>query len=496
MPAADAEQASDSAANRIRNCRAQVQTDSLTVLLDLAQVSPGVAEAFCRVLDIPEAPQGIQLPELNFQHFQKRVKEIFAELSGVDELDGLEFATLLSVFFHECRHVHDMRGTRIGAELMLNDLQVYSGLSLLVEALAKWQEGRPDRFVPLPLPIDPEFPPDREAAQWFAESAEIRRRIARLWQARSKGPSLPGLDIRTLFETLGFWVQVEWLSHTFGSSVADAVSEGTIGRTDFVNAQYFRPVLLMHIKGQARHVALDPESYDLPQLIAAALNFSGLEEAFDGITPTTQHPGTWFDHLADAYVRVYAMDDIPVGQKSWAAELTVAGWAKLGSPQERYERADAAIQKLQNEMFAKLGRIIFAGQGKPWRVPESILLATEIAIDFRDMQRVMSSGPGYHSPLGYIALLLSGELTAVHVRVRNRDRSLGDFRMPSATPANQIGGARIASQAAQQMKFFLDGRGLSNRTFFTETMFEMLKAPKPTGAGLRFRLRPVAERGA
>ena len=44
------------------------------------------------------------------------------------------------------------------------------------------------------------------------------------------------------------------------------------------------------------------------------------------------------------------------------------------------------------------------------------------------------------------------------------------------------------AQAAQQMKFFLDGRGLSNRSFFTEEMFRLLKAPKPEGSGLRFRI--------
>ena len=47
-------------------------------------------------------------------------------------------ATIITTFVHECRHVHDMKSTLMGSELLLLDLRVYSGVERLVRRLADW----------------------------------------------------------------------------------------------------------------------------------------------------------------------------------------------------------------------------------------------------------------------------------------------------------------------------------------------------------------------
>jgi len=140
--------------------------------------------------------------------------------------------------------------------------------------------------------------------------------------------------------------------------------------------------------------------------------------------------------------------------------------------------ANTAIQELQHETLRELGP----------RQVEPILIATEVAADFRAMQRIISEQPQYHLPLGYVHMLVSGQLTAVHVRVNNPNGMLGDFRTPSEIPSNHVGGSRVASEAAQQMRILLNGRNMRG-TFFEDAVFKRLKSAPPDGRGLIFRSR-------
>jgi hypothetical protein len=83
---------------------------------------------------------------------------------------------------------------------------------------------------------------------------------------------------------------------------------------------------------------------------------------------------------------------------------------------------------------------------------------------------------------------MAGELTSVYVRVRTPDGTAGDFRTPSATPANHIGGSRAASEASQQMRLLLARPNLANVTFFEHEVGHRLRAQPPDGRGLRFRV--------
>ena len=470
-------------AERLANSRAQVQTDSLTVILDLKRLQPAVAEGFCEALGLPERARGTSLPPQSFDVFQQHARDVYARLASRSRLDALEFATILSAFLHECRHVHDMRATRCGAELLLKDLHVYTGVTRVLESLAEWHR-KGNRYVPFPVTAGLDRFDGESPVREHVQSADATRlHVERWWNARSKGPTLPGHSIRSLFEALGYSVQVEWLAGTFGGDVADSVM-GAAADLEAAAQKYLRPSLVMANLMVARGVHPDPEAHDLSWLALNALNMSGIDEAFDGDSPSERHPGTWFDRFAQQYAMLAARKDIAAELVAPYAVESVSAAAGTGGPKARYERADAAIQTLQDDTLRTLGR---GGLPDVRYEGVALLIATEVAIDFRDMQRAVATMPRYHVPMGYVAMLMAGALTGVHVRVNNPDGTLGDFRTPSLIPSNHVGGARAASEASQQMRILLKGRDLVGTTFFEETVYRRLKAPPPDGWGLSFR---------
>jgi hypothetical protein len=110
---------------RFSGCRARVQTNSLSVLLDLTGLAPNVSDLFRKAfrLELPSTED--QLPQQSISNFQDTCIASFKKLDTLNHDDALEFAIITSSFFHECKHVHDMRGTWIGAELLLADLTVF-----------------------------------------------------------------------------------------------------------------------------------------------------------------------------------------------------------------------------------------------------------------------------------------------------------------------------------------------------------------------------------
>ena len=157
-------------------------------------------------------------------------------------------------------------------------------------------------------------------------------------------------------------------------------------------------------------------------------------------------------------------------------------------PKERYEAADSALQILQPAAFKEL-----VGE-TPTRFSnlEAILVASEVAIDYRDMNRLILENPDYHIPKTYVDLLVSGQLSTVHVRVMDADGSRGDFRTASCIPSNHIGAPRAASEASQQMRLLTEGRGVAMSAYATDVLASMCAA-RPDGYGLRFRLGKPAE---
>jgi hypothetical protein len=376
-----------------------------------------------------------------------------------------------------------MRATRCGAELLLQDLQVYAGVSGLLGDLAEWQRRKHGRAVPFPIGkgLDAFSDADERIREQIMLAERTRTRVERWWNARSRGPMLPGLSIRSLFESLGFSLQIEWLASTFGGEVADSVVGGM--SEDHAAESYMRPSILMATLMAARGVNPDPEAHDLSWLLVHALSASGLDQAFHDGTPTVDHPGTWYQKFAERYAVLSAQQRLSAVLVAPLAVNAVIEEAGSGGVHARYAEANAAIQTLQEEVLRSFANDGIAGLR---RHSAGILIATEVAIDFRDMQRVIAARPEYHVALGYVGLLMSGELTTVHVRVNNPDGTLGDFRMPSETPANHVGGARAASEASQQMRFLLRGR-TAQAAFFEEAVYRRLKSPAPAGWGLTFR---------
>lgn len=309
----------------------------------------------------------------------------------------------------------------------------------------------------------------------------LSNRVKRWWDAPSRGPFLPGCSLRALYESLGFAVQVDWLAATFGGDVANSVVDAV--RAHAASHNYLRPAMQMASLMSMRGAPPEPQDHALSWLLVSALSVSGLDSAFDADgTPSESHPGAWFQKFADRYARLCAQPPVPPALLPACAVEMVLEQQGLAGPAERYQQSDAAIQALQNRTLA-----FFAEGGIQGlrRHMESLLIATEVAIDFRDMQRAIAEQPQYHVATGYVALLVGGELTTVHVRVRHHDGTLGDFRTPSHTPSNHVGGARHASEASQQMRLLLRGRSYSDN-FFEEAVFQRMKAPTPEGLGLSF----------
>ena len=244
-----------------------------------------------------------------------------------------------------------------------------------------------------------------------------------------------------------------------------------------------RPVAQLATLCEAAGVRFDPEPADVPALLLDSLNMSGIEESFHGVSATDLHPGAWWDRFAQAYVDLAAGSDCPADQRAaYSIQLALKREAGAGLV-EKIDIADQAVSEMQNEI---LGRIVPNG-GEGESQSDAILLATEVAIDFRAMQRTINSNLSYNAAAGYVALLLGDELTSVYVRLKHHDGQQIDFRTASYIAGNHIGGARHASAAAQQMHTLLKGRDLSPN-FFEEAMYRKFKDLPPKGAGLRFRV--------
>ena len=460
---------------RVRRCRASAQTDSLTVVLDLSELAPRVAEALEHALLMPPALDGSPMPEQAPPDFTRRCRELASDLSVRHEGDAIEFATIISAFVHECRHIHDLRSTRMGAELLLHDSQVYAGVGGLLDRLAEWQDVHSGRSVPLPLVAElssfgGEF---EDIAQAVLPSLIIRDRVWRWWNTRSEEPIVPGFSLLDLFEFVAFSTQIDWLAGVLGPEVAGIVSTAILENEDRTT-KYLRPGVVLSQMGLRHGHIFEPDLQDASRLFWSALNANGIEETVNDGRGTDLHAGTWFGLFGLRLVDPTNRPQVPVGLESaWAAEDVFERHGVPG-PKQRYDAAAQALERLSNS--------------RPWSMAtrEPLLVAADVVPDYREMNRLILENPNYHLPQTYVDLLISGELTTVHVRTMGRDGAQGDFRTPSATPASHVGGARVASEASQQMRLLLEGIGTA-RPPYPAAILARMRAPRPEGLGLRFR---------
>jgi len=466
----------------IRPCGLSVRTDSLTVFVDLSRLPKPVAKAFRLTLQIPEKPLGVVLPHSDGMSLSRISQDEFNNFYNSRPDQALQFATLLSAFFHESRHIHDLRATRIGAELLLNDYRVYSGIQKIIEDLSVWQQSDSSRRIQIPLSksienysSDKFFP-----AKSIMCSLDQAKLISNWWNRRSGLYHFPGTSIRELFETLGFVTQIEWLAKTFGESVANEVLTKALGSTPF-ESQYLRPAKLLINFCHTKQINIEPEQYDLITLIVASLNTSGLDESFSNGKPTQFHPGAWFDRFVEKYAYAASRSDITSENRARTAVNLALQEVNNDDPASRKNDANESIATQEKELLRYLIQDF-----NPDKTGESLLLATEIGIDFRDMQRIMSRGNSYFAPDEYVDLLMKGELHTVYVKLKEEDGFYGDFFTPSMIPRNHSGANRYASESSQKMRILLDGRSF-NQNFFEEYTFQILTGTNSNEHGLRFQ---------
>jgi hypothetical protein len=454
--------------------------------LDLTTASEAIEAACLSVFGIT-GESGQDLPSTPLDAFIGHCRATFEALAVRDESEALHFVTLISAFIHECRHVHDLRGTRIGAELLLADIQTYARLPSLIQDLQHWLQENPEAVLFLPLRsgdfdllnLGP------TAKDHYAHSLETRARMQRLWSSKSRFRILPGTSIKDLYEVLGFEAQIDFVSGTYGNDIAKIVADACLGG-DAARAKYLRPMEVLVIQSNAHGVRFDPGAGDMSRLVTSALNMCGLDEAFDADVPGDRHPGAWFDRLAEIYVRLAHAEKCPSHERAeWAAPI-VAEWELGTDLTALYQRASQALDEAQKSLLADL-----IGRTDLELISPAVLIATEIAIDFRQGQRIMFEQPEYHSPMGYLSLLVGGELTRVYVRANTRSMGVIDFRMPSEIPTNHVGGARSASAASQQIRLMMTGRRFDGGFLQEQAYRELLD---PAIAGLRFRQRRAARK--
>lgn len=468
-----------------RPCGLSVRTDSLTVFIDFRRLPSSVASALRRTLGVPEEYGGNFLHNSDGFAVQERARREFLDLLELNPASAFQYATALSAFFHETRHVHDLRATRIGAELLLCEFEVYCGIERTISSLKSWLDADKKRKIRIPLHRtisdylnDETFPSGR-----LCKSIEVAKRTASYWDAPSSLRTLPGTSLRDIFEALGFVTQIEWVRDVFGSAVAGEVAEKTLGRKPFASP-YFRPLAVLAAFCHARGVEFDPEPHDLSLLLFESLNVVGLDEAFKDGTPTKYHPGAWFDRFALYYAHLATRDDVPPEKRARAAVWFALRSEDFGELGPRIELANEKISEKQDQLLKEMIGNAVDGKGGD----EALLLLSEIAIDFRDMQRIISNEDNYFVPSRYVDALMRGDFHYVFVRVLTEDGRLEDFRTASGIPGNHAGGVRHASLNSQIARLLISGRDIRSGTFFEEIVFGDLTDRSVKGHGLRFRV--------
>jgi hypothetical protein len=466
--------------DRIRRCHAATQTDSLTAVLDLSRITPQVAECFLSVLQLTDAPSGEEMSAQDPQGFTDACRQAALRLAENDVFDGIEFAALISTLIHECRHAHDLRSTWMGAELLFHDLHFYAGVGRLLDRLAQWQAVSPSRRVPLPVVpaldlFEGEF---SDIAESVRRALAIRGKVQRWWNTKSFGPTFPGHSVHDLFEFVAFSIQIDWLAGVFGHEAARLVSLA-LTEEGGKFADYARPWVPIAALSQARGRPFEPALQDASRLVWSAMNANGIAPTIDNGRATKIHPGTWFGLFGERLVDAADHAEVPDGLESaWAAEDVLERRGVPG-PVERFSAASDALDEMMRSSFPSL------------ETPEPALVATEVAIDFRHMCGLIIEHPDYHIPQRYVDYLISGELIGVHVRIIDRNQLDHDFRTPSWVPHNHIGGARVASEASQQMRLLVEGAGMTVHQPYSAAVLATMRGHG--GVGLRFRVLPPAE---
>jgi hypothetical protein len=277
---------------------------------------------------------------------------------------------------------------------------------------------------------------------------------------------------------MGYVVQRDLSLQLFGEQAGlvmiDAISEES-------RRVYLEPVRRMQILCGARgHPG--PNALDVSSTISDALTVSCISEGFDETgRATDRHPGAWFDRFSEMFALTPTdLHENPLARPVAAVDRALAAEG-LGDMLERIAEADEAIVRQQLLMAQDLMCNLSKGPGA------AVLVATEIAADFHEMQSAVTRHHDYHDPIGYARLLLAGELTGVYVILRTRGGTR-DFRTPSHIPSNHVGAFRAAAQSAKQMDRLAAGF-LAEEDFVDKELLEQMLAPAPHGLGLNLQLK-------
>src|SRR4029077_7042700 len=126
----------------------------------------------------------------------------------------------------------------------------------------------------------------------------------------------------------------------------------------------------------------DPQPLDVSSLLTDALTVSGIADGFDANgAASARHPGAWFDRFAAIFATTPTnLHANPLTRAIYAADKAVEAEG-LGNMLARIDAADQALSTEQQRLM-----VLLAMSTGKLRASAAILVATEVGIDFREMQ--------------------------------------------------------------------------------------------------------------
>lgn len=458
----------DDRKSRIDACRAAVKTDSLAVVLDGTKLSPAVSESFLKFLKYDDRNYDGTLPAQTAEQWINKAFNCYSELGGYDSGEGVEFAMLLSVFIHECRHVHDFRSTRIGAESLLRDLNTYCSSMLLVKRLREWQHAHPNEKLEIPITSEHlsrfsgEFV---DIAQLVELAWDRKRSLVHMLNAPSRGPSVPGFSIIDLLEWVGFQVQIDWLAG-FDQRLAKLLGSAV---SDSSNAmqKYVRPSLFVQSLSQLMKRSIQMNKIDPSLFVWSALNSVGLDNSFnEHLHPSEKHPGTWLQHCFRHYINLAG--DPRITDPTHAMSAIQCRWDEtgVGTPNPLLNDAIMSIRALAAEIVAPKVETLKDFKDRDALITP-VMLFGDVAPTYIEMQHICVGEQGdtfvpalYHSPGYFVALQFAGKLPGVYCRMYSSKDDWIDFFTPSETLRSHIGIHRVACTSHTQQSLLLSNESV------------------------------------
>lgn len=197
-----------------------IAQDNLTILLNLDNSCLGKPSSLVKnaIRHLCGFQKGEKEQEnASFENFDILAREYYEKIKKFDS-SGTQlaiFLLLLSSYFHELRHAHDLMSTTFGQDYLFKVLNCYQNSFAMLSELKSWQDVDDNRRIPLPF--------KENFSQCKGISSEILRLINKYNQACSDIKNYQDQQIShfsatpiRLLETMAVDIQLDFIHDLFG----------------------------------------------------------------------------------------------------------------------------------------------------------------------------------------------------------------------------------------------------------------------------------------